>query len=145
MGSRAFWTRAVAVVVLVPYACVAGVLLFTPENTAYDGGVNLVPFATIGDAITLGYGWSRIYLVLNLLLLVPFGIALGLTRVRRGIAAAVLVGVSVAIEVVQFAIPGARASDIDDVLLNSFGAIVAMLVVRAGVVWRARRDVTAVL
>ncbi len=73
-------------------------------------------------------------LVLNIMLFVPFGIALGLVRRRVPIAVAIGALLSTAIEILQLWIPG-RDSAISDVAANSLGTLFGALVVWG---WPAR-------
>ncbi|HEX8498149.1 MAG TPA: VanZ family protein [Actinomycetales bacterium] len=107
----------------------AGVLLLTlTRGSAPGGGVNLVPGA--GILVQLGnvnQGLGRANIVGNVALFVPLGLlgapALG-WRSRRVVAGAGLL--SVAIELSQMTT--GRTADIDDVLLNTLGAVIGAVV-----------------
>lgn len=104
-------------------------LLFTGGPPAEVGKrVNLVPLATVTNALDEGHTGAIQILVVNVILLVPVGVALAVLRggSRLGSSALIIVGTSVSIEVVQHLIPGARSSDIDDVILNSVGGMLAL-------------------
>ncbi len=65
----------------------------------------------------------------NLLLFVPFGLALALCGVSLGASLALGFSVSLAVEVAQLlVVPGRRAA-VDDVLLNSCGALLGWALV----------------
>jgi glycopeptide antibiotics resistance protein len=95
------------------------------------------------DAVDLAVG----NLLANLLLFLPFGIALGLrfpeTRRRRLVLACA--GLSLAVEVVQLLLPGGRSADVTDILMNTLGGAIGLLVARAIVrlVRRRRRGAAA--
>ena len=140
------WMTAALVAVL-------AVLLLTlrPDRSpAPAGGVNLEPLSHQGRVLGLlvsGEGNRPVitrYLLTevlgNVLLFVPVGIALG-GAVRRsgtlsriGLATGFGIVLSVAVEGIQLAVPG-RASDVDDVLFNTFGALLGGRVAAA---WAAR-------
>ncbi|RUL87274.1 VanZ family protein [Tautonia sociabilis] len=92
---------------------------------------NLVPMRTISACWEAG-GWSGVMnLGGNLALLAPMGMIVGLIRPGRGGPAMALVAgavMSLAIELAQFA-GGHRTADVDDVLLNTIGAILGALAV----------------
>jgi glycopeptide antibiotics resistance protein len=101
-----------------------------------SGGLNLVPFATIGPAIT-GHGApiaARIA-ILNVFVLTPAGIYLPLLfRSLRGWGAAIPVTIvgGVSIEAAQLAVSSLlgiryRSIDIDDVILNALGILIGWL------------------
>lgn len=99
--------------------------------------INLVPLVELA--------WSGPELVaINLLLLVPFGLVAALRFPRLGPARLTLagLGVSVLIELLQLTHP-LRGTNVDDVLLNTFGAgcgaAVGLLITRAGAGRRARK------
>jgi len=115
------------------YAVVALALLLTggPERLPGGSFVNLRPTKTIVDALTVGNAAAKFYLILNLILLVPAGVLMAVQGIRPRVAVAGIVGIAVAIEVAQFLVPGARSSDVDDVLLNAAGAVLAFLATRS--------------
>lgn len=86
--------------------------------------VNMVPFDQI-----LNIGAARdLNIYGNILLFVPFGVYLQIFFVKQKIWKGILTGagVSVALEIIQL-IFGLGATDIDDVILNTAGAIVGIL------------------
>lgn len=86
--------------------------------------VNMVPFDQI-----LNIGAARdLNIYGNILLFVPFGVYLQIFFVKQKIWKGILTGagVSVALEIIQL-IFGLGATDIDDVILNTVGAIVGIL------------------
>jgi glycopeptide antibiotics resistance protein len=130
---------------------VAAILLVTVRPLAgvdwAIGGVTLMPFE---DLIrSLGPGMPRgavdralSNLLGNVLLFVPFGVALGLrfptTPLWRLLAACV--AFSVAIEVVQMIPRIERASDVTDVLMNTLGGAIGAAGARAFVLAIRRSD-----
>lgn len=112
--------RWAAVTVCAIYSVGALVLLFGPASGAPVDGTNLVPLHTIGAQLDRGVFRQ---LIGNALLLAPFAATLRWWGWRFGRLAVVLALVSTAIEAGQ-ALVG-RVSDIDDVLLNVSGGLVA--------------------
>lgn len=113
---------AAARVLLVPAAL--GVLAVTSAAAiGGGGGVNLQPGAGIASALrNPNTALGMVNLFGNVAMFVPLGLLLPLaTRWRWPIAAAVCVAASVGIEIVQLL--SGRSADIDDVLLNSLGAV----------------------
>jgi len=89
------------------------------------GGVNLVPFHTIGDLL-FNHPFSSFIVnnIGNIILFVPFGFLLpfkfkNISSLSKGC----LLGMafSILIEIVQLSMPN-RWTDVDDVILNTLGA-----------------------
>jgi hypothetical protein len=99
----------------------------------WSSGINLVPFASIRQLLTQTVPSVAVRnIVGNLVLFIPFGVALPLlfANVRSvGAVAWRAAAVSAAIEVMQW-LTGARAIDVDDVILNTAGAVVGYGVYR---------------
>lgn len=72
--------------------------------------------------------------LLNVLLFVPFGVALRLTGARPGSIALIGLGVSVAIELLQWKVIPGRDASISDVITNTVGTLLGGLVATG---WRA--------
>lgn len=115
----------------------------------WQDSVNLVPFATVQLYLESNLGaiaWAN--LLGNLLLLVPFG-ALGPVAWRKldrlGRILGVGLGISVAIEMLQFAkrfvdvLGMTRSVDIDDVILNVAGVLIGYVLYRLVRPWWRRR------
>jgi len=96
------------------------------------GGVNLIPGASISE-VTEATNEDAIENVLgNIALFLPIGFFGGLSlRWRVWVLTAAACGISIGIEVGQL-IVGGRWVDIDDVLLNSFGAFVGATAASVG-------------
>jgi glycopeptide antibiotics resistance protein len=96
---------------------------------------NLIPFGTIGPQVAAGLESGLRQLAGNLLILVPLGLGLPMVWKRfRRLAPTLLVGfgVTLGIEISQVVISlmvgvPYRAFDVDDLILNTFGAIVGWL------------------
>jgi len=126
-------------VLLLAYLGVLAVLVFLPFGRGMELGdrLNVDPFATIERAFELGPRSPSFRLMLgNIAAFVPFGVLLPLAfRLRWpvfsvGVAALAL---SVGIELGQSAISSYlgyayRSTDIDDVILNVFGALIGAVV-----------------
>ena len=91
--------------------------------------VELMPLADLREAV----GERDLALLFksfaNVLLFVPFGAALGLYDVSLGAALLAGVALSGAIEVAQFVVVPGRTSSVDDLVLNTVGAVVGYLLV----------------
>ncbi|MDL2233415.1 VanZ family protein [Ruminococcaceae bacterium OttesenSCG-928-L11] len=94
---------------------------------------NLIPFQTIWE---YGYRDSRlsfadVNLYGNVMAFVPYGIYLGVIKKRKEFARGLLVvlATSIAIEAIQFAF-GLGACDIDDVILNTLGGALGLVLYR---------------
>ena len=113
------------------------------------GGLNLVPFATIGPVLT-GHApplAARIA-VLNLFVLTPAGVYLPALfeslRSWRGLAIVAIAG-GVSVEAAQLAISTVfgfpyRTIDIDDVILNALGIAIGWLILGLATATRASAD-----
>ena len=137
VAAAALWT-AVAVrgrsrgalsAVLVAAAALIAVFTLLPTGSAYasvnlDPGAGLAPWRSPATAVNvLG----------NLLLFVPLGVLLPARfPTLRPVWALlpVAAAVSVAVEVTQYAYVPGRAADVDDVLLNTAGAVAGLLAYR---------------
>lgn len=124
---------------LVGYLLVLGLLVFLPFGRAMDLGdrLNLEPMATIDRALELGPRSPSFRLMIgNIAAFVPFGLLLPLASrsLRSPITVlAFTVALSAAIELGQLAISvwlgfAYRSTDIDDVILNSLGAVIGYVV-----------------
>jgi glycopeptide antibiotics resistance protein len=113
-------------------ALVAALLLIAVVTLSPRPGgtlVELVPLTDLREAVgerDLGLLFKS---VANVLLFVPFGAALGLYDVS--LRAALVAGstLSSVVEVVQFAVVPGRTSSVDDVVLNTVGAVLGYLLV----------------
>ena len=73
-------------------------------------------------------------LLLNIMLFMPLGVALGLRGSSRGRVALLALVLSTTIELLQFYIPG-RDPSVSDVLANTCGALLGALVVGSASIW----------
>lgn len=71
--------------------------------------------------------------LLNILLFVPLGVALGILRVRFALAAAAIVTATMSVEALQFALPIGRFPSVRDILTNTTGGLVGVWLALA---WR---------
>lgn len=94
--------------------------------------VNWVPLRGIREQLGGPHnpGTAQYQLAGNSVMLVPLGVLLCMVLRRRSwrVAVVVSVGTAVAIEGLQWLLPIGRAVDVDDVLLNSLGALAGYLV-----------------
>lgn len=102
-----------------------------PVIAGAPASVNLTPGETIANYLRFGDDLlSARNLGLNVALFVPFGLGLALWR-RWGPLRVVPAGLllSVLVEAAQFVLPLGRAVDVDDVVLNTVGALLGVLTV----------------
>ncbi|MEV6897651.1 VanZ family protein [Amycolatopsis sp. NPDC051372] len=119
MQSWARWLLVVAVLVVLGITLRPG-HLSPPEN------INLVPFAGIADEARNANG--RLGLINNagnIALFVPLGFLATVVTRRKAAVIAALAGFSAVIEIVQYFV--GRSADVDDVLLNTLGAALGVL------------------
>lgn len=108
--------------------CLLLIVIVTVMPSSFPLGgepvVNLVPFRTISQGLTNYDLWTSTpvrSLLFNVLLFVPLGFFLG---IRQGVRIAAMCGflASLTVEVCQFLFFSGRATDIDDLILNTTGA-----------------------
>lgn len=141
-----------SVAVLLAYLAVLLALTFLPLNgiiAAAPLDIHLVPFKSIGLALRRGPGTHEfVLLVGNVVAFMPVGILLPIILRRRSllIVLGAALALSLGIELGQLAVSvlidsGYRTTDIDDVIVNVFGAALgyAVLVLGAFVAERADR------
>jgi len=115
--------------------------LFFRYNVMFDAtrdvsrSLNLVPFKTIWEYASgsnhLRASFAVSNILGNIVVFIPFGLFMQAIRKRKTFWAGMLIILisTVVIEVVQYAF-GLGATDIDDVILNTVGGVVGMLVYR---------------
>ena len=109
-------------------SAIASVVAFT-QYAPYDGRgrvVDLRPLDTIWHALE---GRGENLVLANLLLFVPVGMALALHRWGRGSTLLASAALSIAAEVTQYVTGNGRVAQIDDVIINTFGAFLGWTVV----------------
>jgi glycopeptide antibiotics resistance protein len=116
-------------------------MVLTP--TSGDRQVTLVPLRDIAELASAPPVVAVVQVGGNLLVLAAFGAFLpvrfaALARLHR--VAATAAGVSATIELLQYVLNLGRVSSVDDVLMNTTGALIGALITRR---WWARRSVTA--
>jgi VanZ family protein len=133
--------RRLAWIALVTYLVALAFIAYwpTPVDRPVDGGLgHLIRWLQDHGITIVTYG--RIEFAANVAMFVPFGLLLGglLRRGRRWIAFAVCVAASVAIETGQALFFPGRFASAADVLANSIGAGIGVLVIV--IVARVRRS-----
>lgn len=126
-----------SVIFLILYLCVFCYALFFYVGRGFTTQyhirkVNLIPFVNTIVPYMTGTSRGGIYIaaenmLANILLFVPIGFYAGIFfgKTKRGARVAAIVGVPVAVEVLQY-IFGRGISDIDDVIVNSFGGLLGL-------------------
>ncbi len=123
--------RPAAALALVPAAVLVAALTLTPTGYT-NAAVNLDPGA--GLSAPWRSAVSTVNILGNLLLFVPVGVLVPacLPVLRRAVPLALAAAAgSVLIEVAQYAVVPGRASDVNDVLLNTAGALAGLAALRA--------------
>ncbi|MEU5220809.1 VanZ family protein [Streptomyces sp. NPDC020807] len=139
-GSTAVVVRGAGFALLLAYLLLVAWFGLRPRDVAWVTAPNTVPFAGIRADLALGRAEAARLIAEGLLLLAPLGVLLpmadGRLRVSRWgsfvrtVAAGALV--SLALELLQTAVPG-QVVDVDSVLLNTAGVALAhLLFVPAG-------------
>lgn len=104
----------------------------TGQRVSGSGALNLAPFRTIAHFLRVG-GWELVVNVFgNLAALVPLGFLVPILRASRtslGHVAIMGAALSGAIETLQY-FSGRRVGDVDDVLLNTLGAVLGYAIFR---------------
>ncbi|MFC4336392.1 VanZ family protein [Salininema proteolyticum] len=110
-------------------AALAGTLPFVAmilTPTSAEGGVSLVPFADLAALRFTEPGFAAVQVVGNLLAFAALGAALPVRfALRAWQVAAIAAAASVSVEVLQFALRLGRITSVDDVLVNTAGAVAA--------------------
>jgi len=124
--------RALLTIVTVVYTVGVAALLLPSRWDETESPVNLVPFETIRMTLRLHNTWYFQLLLFNALVLIPAGVLLALWRRKMSLAvgALVIVGVAVGIEAAQWILPTGRSVDIDDVIMNASGGVIAFAATR---------------
>ena len=119
--------------VLIFYLLLLFEVLIWRGGQGYRTGINLIPFRSIAEGIN-HFDGIRYHLVDmqvwgNVLMFIPAGIYLMLLRTKRSMPKTFLTIFifSLTVEIIQF-IFGLGASDIDDVILNSLGGVIGIII-----------------
>lgn len=113
----------------IAYLAAVAYLTLSPSGAYIEqGGVNLIPFSSVEFAVLSGSEVARQLIVLNIVMFLPMGVFLPWVfprRINRLYKAAILCAlITLLIECLQMILPGGRAFDIDDILMNTFGGCV---------------------
>lgn len=129
--SRALGGRRAVIVLLVVYLALVARVTLWPQ-AAPDDLFGYVREATdwLGDHhVPIGY--DMVEAASNVLMFVPFGVLVGLLVRRRWLVVVLGCGLSVAIETCQALFLPTRVADPRDVVMNTTGALVGVLLVPA--------------
>lgn len=135
LGRRDFWLRNLACLYFcfVLYFTLMPILAVLPEIGRHSyKTMNLIPFIDVIES----HGDYLRQLVLNILLMVPFGILVPLIHPKKSLWETVRLTffLSLAIELLQPLLHGSRASDITDLITNVLGGLLGY-----GLYWLFRR------
>ncbi len=130
------WLHEAGIVIL--FAIIAGVasqtLQFSFMTSENELSVNFIPFkwlTGITELLQVGLFWESVKGAIgNVLMFIPIGFLLPLVWSKQEKFRVLLLSgfsISLTIEIIQLAIPF-RATDIDDLILNTLGAVVGYLV-----------------
>lgn len=113
----------------VAYLAAVVYLTLSPAGSYIEqGGVNLIPFSSVEFAVLSGSEVARQLIVLNIVMFMPMGVFLPWVfpnQINRLYKAAIFCAlITLLIECLQVILPGGRAFDIDDILMNLFGGCV---------------------
>lgn len=119
------------------YVCLMIMLFFRPEmlftsERIIHRSINIIPFATILEYINsagkISLGLVVDNIVGNVVVFIPFGLYLQIFRKKKTIwkSVGVLALASIFIEIIQWVL-GVGVSDIDDILLNTLGGLIGVL------------------
>jgi glycopeptide antibiotics resistance protein len=104
-------------------ASVAAILVLTLFPIDDDKEVQFLPLSDIVETLTPPVDETRLLAeTANILLFVPFGAVLGLLGSRIGKTAVIAFALSAAVESAQLLVSG-RTTSVDDLLLNTLGAV----------------------
>ncbi|MFC9791963.1 VanZ family protein [Streptomyces sp. NPDC057695] len=147
-GSAAKVVRVAGLALLLAHLLVVAWISLRPRDVAWVTAPNVVPLHGLRADLALGTAEAVRLIAEGLLLLAPLGVLLpmadgrlrvsGWASLTRTTAAGALV--SLAVELLQTAVPG-QVVDVDSVLLNTTGVALAhLLFVPAGRTWLRRRS-----
>ena len=121
--------------IMIFYMIILFFLLFHKKSTGTFQSVNMIPFRTIssylfsGDIINQSFAISN--LLGNIVIFIPMGIYLPLLIKRKPllIHTIIISCINICVEIFQY-IFAVGASDIDDVILNTIGGFIGILLFR---------------
>lgn len=122
-GRTVYWTLFAA------YAgFVIGETILNPASIPGEMGrrVNLIPFRDLIYYTRRRLSWYFWQALLNIVLFLPYGVFLKIGRKNLGISALIGLASSLVIEVVEY-ITGRGIFDVDDIILNTLGAVIGYL------------------
>ena len=129
-------TRSVARVVLTLYGITLAAIALWPVPVDASAGGFLRRVTRVLPALT----YARIEFSANILLFVPLGVLLMLILRRRYLILPIAIAVTVAIECSQGLLLDKRTPSLLDIIANTAGACLGMLIVAAVESWRARPE-----
>jgi VanZ family protein len=120
-------------------ACVTATLVLTLSPIDDATEIQLLPFSDVVEALLPPVDPARLLTeTANILLFVPLGAVLGLRGYRLGTTAAIGLALSAAVEFAQLLLVSGRTTSVDDLLLNTLGAVLGSLALSR---WLPAREV----
>ena len=132
-------TRSIARVVLTVYGISLALIALWPVPVDSGAGGLLRRVTRVLPALT----YARIEFSANILLFVPLGVLLMLILRRRYLILPIAIATTVAIECSQGLLLDKRTPSLLDIIANTAGACVGMLIIAAVESWRARAEARA--
>jgi glycopeptide antibiotics resistance protein len=112
-------------------ASLVAILAFTLVPLDADNELELVPLRDVVEAVGSSDAMRVLELLVesaaNVLLFTPLGIALGLRGVSTTKTAVLVLALSAAVEAAQLLVVPGRTTSVDDVVLNTLGAVLGHL------------------
>jgi hypothetical protein len=116
-------------------------MILTPDP-GHPRGRNLVPFRDLANQLHFGLAFATIQIGGNLLVFAALGFFLPIRfRVGPGVVLVLAAACSCAVEILQWVLRLGRFSSIDDVIVNTTGAVLAACLSRPW--WRRRMPAVA--
>jgi len=105
-------------------ASVGAIFVLTLSPIVDEREIRLLPLSDILEALTPRIDGARLLTeTANILLFAPLGAALGLRGYRAGTTAVIGLALSAAVEFTQLIFVSGRTTSVDDLLLNTLGAV----------------------
>jgi len=114
--------------------CISVVLLVTmsptPINLGQEGAIRKLLSVLHSNGVPEWFGYSKLEFTANIVMFVPLGLTIGLVLPGRGLWTALLIvpAISAAIELAQALLLSQRTATIQDVIANTIGGWLGLLI-----------------